>query len=151
MLFRRLRQDGERLFVEPDAGMVHAHEHRWHAFLVGSFHSARLAAASTVEARQMGVFARILHTARHLAGALRWPVVLWHRTRSLPEPERWLPIFYRNLVFVFEYYAVHAVAGALGMLAGSGQSDRAFLVYELNEARHEPTTARELGLLVGDA
>jgi hypothetical protein len=139
MLFQQLRQDGERLFVEPDARMVHAHEHHWRGFLTGSFHSARLGAASVVEARQLGVFERLLQTARHLLGAVRWPMVLWLRTRSLPRSEQWLPVFYRNLLFVFQYYGIHAVGGALGIIAGRGDSDQAFLVYELNEGRQEPT------------
>jgi GT2 family glycosyltransferase len=140
ILFRRLREDGERLLIEPGARIIHDHELTWRGFLRGSFHSARLSAARGVEARELGMFGRLTQTARHLLGAARWPIVLWQRTRSLPDSEQWLPIFYRNLPFVFQYYSVHAVGGFLGVLAGSADSDREFLVYELNEGRYEKTS-----------
>lgn len=138
VLFRQLREDGERLFVEPRARMVHAHEHRWGGFLVGSFHSARLGAASA-SGLDPKAFGRLAQAARYLVGAARWPWVLWRRTRSLPHPEQWLPVLYRNLFYVFQYYVVHAVAGALGALTGKGDSDRRFLSCELNADRHRPT------------
>jgi hypothetical protein len=142
MLFRQMRRDGERLFVEPAARMVHAHEHRWGAFLLGSLHSARLNAARAAVLAGAGPIARLVQAARCLAGAVRWPWVLWRRTRSLPNPEQWMPVFYRSLFFVVEYYAVHALAGALGALAGEGDSDRQFLSYEINEGRWRPTLSQ---------
>jgi hypothetical protein len=135
ILFRQLRNDGERLLIEPKARLIHDHELTWRGFLRGSFHSARLSAANAVEARDLRLFGRLTQTARHLVGAARWPLMLWGRTRSLPQSEQWLPIFYRNLPFVFQYYSVHAVAGSLGVLTGKADSDREFLFYELNEGR----------------
>lgn len=141
MLFRRLREDGHRLFVEPRARMVHAHEHRWAGFLVGSFHSARLSAASAAALDDAGLVGRLALSARCLVGAARWPWVLWRRTASLPQAGIWLREFRRSLPFVFQYYVVHALAGSLGALAGTGDSSRKFLAYELNESRQPPTIA----------
>jgi hypothetical protein len=135
ILFRQLRNDGERLLIEPAARLIHDHELSWKGFLRGSFHSARLSAASSVEAREVGIVGRLTQTARHLLGAARWPLILWRRTRSLPHSDQWLPIFYRNLPAVFQYYSVHAVGGFLGVLIGKADSDREFLFYELNEGR----------------
>jgi len=135
-LFKQLRRDGERLFIEPRARMVHDHELTWNSFLRGSFCSARLSAATAADIRKLSASRRLIEAGRHLLGLLRWPVVLWSRTRMLPDSPQWLRVFYRNLPFVFQYYAVHAVGGVVGVLAGPGDSDREFLDYELNEGRH---------------
>jgi GT2 family glycosyltransferase len=124
VLFRRLRQNGARLFVEPRARMVHAHEHRWLGFLIGSFHSARLSAASAAALDDTGIFGRLALSARCMVGAARWPWVLWRRTASLPQADIWLREFRRSLPFVFQYYVVHALAGSLGALSGTGGSSR---------------------------
>src|SRR5687768_3727769 len=90
-LFRRLRTDGHRLAVEPDARMVHAHEYTWPGFLTGSVHSSRLATAAGLEAggRRVRETARAVVAA--LAGPVRWPFVLWQRTKALPDSDVWLP------------------------------------------------------------
>ncbi len=90
-LFRRLRADGHRLAVEPDARIVHAHEYTWSGFLAGSVQSSRLATASALEVggRRLGSTVRAVVAA--LAGPVRWPFVLLRRTRDLPESDVWLP------------------------------------------------------------
>jgi hypothetical protein len=137
-LFRQMRRDGERLFVEPRARMVHAHEHTWGGFMLGSYYSAKLNAARAAALSEAGPVGRLAQAAKCLVGVVRWPWMLWRRTRALPHPEQWMPIFYRSLFFVLQYYAVQAVAGALGALVGEGNSDRQFLSYEINEDRWTP-------------
>ena len=133
--FRRLRADGERLFIEPEAKMVHAQELRWLKFLTGSFHSNRLAAASA--ASSPGEWVRLWVSA--VSGPLRWPLVLLRRTRSLPENRIWQRRFWMNLPFVFQYYAAVSVASLIGLILGPGDSPRRFLEYELNAPRKIPS------------
>lgn len=140
LLLKQLRRQGERLFVESRARMVHAHEKQWGPFLVASFHSARLSAAAAVELSGPARQRRFGELVRHATGALRWPFTLWRRTRSLPNAERWLPVFYRNLPHVFSYYGAHALGGILGSLAGMGPSSSEILKYELNAEREPPDT-----------
>jgi hypothetical protein len=135
-LFRRLRRDGHALYIEPDAKADHAHEEAWSDFLPGTFYSNRLSAAAALEATRAGTFGKGLAVAKTLTGLMRWPLVLLARTRALPDPDRWLPVAYRNAGHVLEYYAVAATANLVGVLFGRGPSGAQFLDFELNSERH---------------
>jgi len=144
LLFRQLRHDGDRLFIEPEVRVVHAHGHSWRGFVAGSFHCARLDAARAALLSDAGPFERLVQVGKHLAGPVRWPWVLWRRTRSLPHPEQWMPLFYRSLLCMAHYYIVLAAGGAVGALAGEGDSDRQYLSYEINDGPWKPTTSTQL-------
>jgi len=133
ILFRKLRQDGERLWVEPDAKFVHAHGHTWPAFLVETFHATRLNADREAKLLELTWVGRLLCAARKIAGAVRWPWVIWRRTQLRPQAEGWTKTFYGNFFFVLEYCAVSAMGGVVGALAGEGDSERQFLSFEINE------------------
>jgi hypothetical protein len=137
-LFRQLRADGHRLAVAADAHMVHAHEESWLGFLVGSFHSNRLAAARGVEHAGGRIVDRLRGAVAAGIGPLRWPLVLLERTRALPDRETWLAVLRANLVHVLAYYAVTGAAGLAGALLGAGDSAVKFLEYELGEPRRTP-------------
>ena len=144
-LFRQLRADGHRLYIEPDARIIHGHEYHWAAFLRGSFYSNRLSTASAlayVGQRRTAATLRALVSA--LVGPVRWPVVLLRRQRQLPQPEIWAPIAWANLAYVIQYYAVLALAALIGIVGGPGDSARTFLQYELNERRRKPAGAKSV-------
>jgi hypothetical protein len=143
-LFRQLRADGERLYVEPDAKAIHAHEHSWPGFLRGTFYSNRIAAASAAEASGYGWAGFWKPLASALTGPLRWPLVLWRRTRTMPEPSFWTRTFWKHSPFVFQYYLTAAAATVVGLLAGRGDSARQFLSAELNQPRLIPDRAEWL-------
>ena len=140
-LFRRLRADGYRLAVEPDARIVHAHEYDWSGFLAGSVQSNRLATASALKAagRRPGSIVRAVVAA--LAGPVRWPLVLLRRTRDLPDSDVWLPVLHASWPYVLQYYVRVAFAGLVGALAGAGDSPAGFLHAEINHPRRDPVTA----------
>jgi hypothetical protein len=140
-LFRRLRADGYRLAVEPDARIVHAHEPSWSGFLAGSVRSSRLSTASALQAdgRRPASIARAVVSA--LAGPVRWPFVLLQRTRTLPDSDVWLPVLHASWPYVLQYYLRVALAMLAGALAGPGDSSVTFLDYEVNHPRRRPVTA----------
>ncbi len=134
-LFMQLRADGERLFIEPAAKLIHAHELSWSVFLSGSFLSSRMATACAVKlSGEEGM--------RKLAGALlgpvRWPLVLLRRTRSLPDRATWERRFWLYLPFVLLYYSTVAVGTLCGLAFGIGGSDRQFFNAEANSVRKVP-------------
>ena len=143
-LFRRLRADGYRLAVEPDARIVHAHEYDWSGFLAGSIHSNRMATAAALEAggRRPASVARAVAAA--LVGPVRWPLVLLRRTRILPDSEMWLPVLYASWPYVLQYYVGVARGSLLGALAGAGDSSVGFLDAEINHPRRNPVTPRAI-------
>jgi hypothetical protein len=138
LLFRRLRAAGHRLYIEPGARMVHALELRWDLFLRGSYYSSRQSAASMVIHGRLGRAGRLRMLAAVLSGPLRWPWVLYRRTRALPDADFWLPLLHRNWPYVLEYYLLVGYAGLLGQLGGMGDSGRNFLDFELNTPRRAP-------------
>ncbi|MEZ5391449.1 MAG: hypothetical protein R2724_00930 [Bryobacterales bacterium] len=143
-LFRQLRADGERLYIEPRAKAIHAHETDWSAFLRGTFYSNRVSHGSGVEVaptKWAGFWRPLAST---LAGPVRWPLVLWRRTCAMPEAAHWRKIYWQNLPYVLQYYAVAAVAGATGVLFGKGSSASQFLNAELNYPRLIPDRSRWL-------
>ena len=131
-LFRQLKADGERLFIEPDAKAIHAHESSWREFLVGSFYSNRLAIGSMVK---LSRGSRIRKLASALAGPIRWPLVLLRRTRSLPDREVWERRFWAYLPFVLQYYATVSAGTLVGLCFGVGNTGRQFLNMEINPER----------------
>jgi hypothetical protein len=137
-LFAQLRRDRQALFVEPAARMVHAHEVEWAGFLRGSFYSHRVSAAAAAEYLKLGVATRLARIAAAAVGPLRWPLVLFARSRRLPHRDVWLPILYANAGYVLQYYSTVALATLIGLLAGRGRSSRQFLDFELNQPRRQP-------------
>ena len=140
-LFRRLRADGHRLAVEPDARIVHAHESSWSNFLAGSVQSSRLATASALEVGGRRPASVLRAVVAALAGPVRWPLILLRRTRDLPDRDVWLPVLYASWPYVLQYYVRVAVAGLVGALAGAGDSSARFLDAEINHPRRRPVTA----------
>jgi len=132
LLFQRLRDDGERLFIEPAAKALHAHETSWFDFLSGSFYSHRLATGTIVELERAAWTRKF---AGAVAGPIRWPLLLLARTRSLPERAVWHRRFWAYLPFVLQYYATAAAGSLIGLCFGVGGSDRKFLDSEINSTR----------------
>ena len=143
-LFRRLRSDGERLYVDPAVKATHAPDASWPAFLEGTFYSTRISAASagTVSGRLSITGLRLL--ASTLTGPLRWPLVLLRRTRSLPDADYWTPVYWRNLGSVLRYYATASAAAIVGILFGPGDSAARFLDCEINHDRLMPALDQRL-------
>ena len=137
-LFRQLRRDGGRLYVEPDAKLVHAHEISWGVFLDGTWHSNRVGAASAAKLSGGGWEGFWKPLAGALLGPVRWPLVVYRRTQDLPDAERWKGVFWRELPYVFQYF-LYAAGGTLaGVLFGVGESASRFLDFEINEDRLIP-------------
>lgn len=139
-LFRRLRADGYRLAVEPNARIVHHHEDDWSGFLAGSVHSSRVATASALEVAERRPASIMRAVVAALAGPVRWPLVLLRRTRDLPDSDVWLRVLYANWPYVLQYYVRMAVAMLAGALAGAGDSAARFLDAEINHPRRDPVT-----------
>lgn len=141
-LFRRLRADGERLYIDPDAKATHAPDASWQAFLEGTYYSSRISAASA--ARVSGTLSpaglRLLVSA--LTGPLRWPLVLLRRTRELPDADDWTTVYWRNLGSVMRYYLTASTAAIVGILRGPGDSAARFLDCEINHERIAPELDR---------
>jgi hypothetical protein len=140
-LFRRLRADGHRLAVEPDARIVHAHESSWSNFLAGSVQASRLATAAALEVGGRRLPSTVRAVVAALAGPVRWPFVLLRRTRNLPDSDVWLPVLYASWPYVLQYYLCVAVAALVGALAGAGDSSVRFQDSEINHPRRRPVTA----------
>jgi GT2 family glycosyltransferase len=140
-LFRRLRREGGRLYIEPAAKMVHAHEYSTRVFLTGTLYSSRSGAASAARVLGRGLEGFWRPFASALVGPLRWPLVLYRRTRELPDAKFWTGVYWRNFSFVLLYYAMAALGTLQGLLLGAGDSSARFLDFEINEPRLIPNLA----------
>ena len=87
--FQLLRAQGERLYVEPEARIIHSHEMHLAAFLLGNTYSSRLTAARRARLLALSPLQRLLRAANALLTPLR---SLWQLRRRIlampagPEP-----------------------------------------------------------------
>ena len=136
--FQLLRAQGERLYVEPEARIIHSHEMHLAAFLLGNTYSSRLTAARRARLLALSPLQRLLRAANALLTPLR---SLWQLRRRIlampagPERAHKLETLRRNLGTVWAYYCIYAGSAILGTLFGEGQCARRFLDYELNGQR----------------
>lgn len=133
VLHGRLRKDGHRLLLEPTARFAHLNESTLSSIARGRFLWNRCYGPSRAHTFEWSTGRRLFYAAATPLIPL-YALVKITRTLSRRRPDL-LPVIFRWLPHFLAAHLATAAGQAVGLLFGTGDSEKHFTLFELNEPR----------------